>query len=116
MNSSYEAHNARLSHIAGNGRTGAWSPSALDLGQWIEVDLGNITAVTKIATQGRQEALQWVTEFKVSYSFDGGYFKFCRQAPNNTFDQVRCENQPKSTVVTQSFLNQNTERANKTSP
>ena len=75
------------------------------------MDLGNIFAVTKIATQGRQEALQWVTEFKVSYSFDGGYFKFCQQAPNNTFDQVRCEDKPKSAMVAPKYY-----RANKTSP
>ena len=59
------------------------------------MDLGDVVAVTKIATQGLQEAPQWVTEFKVSYSFDGGYFKFCQQAPNNTFDQVRCADNTK---------------------
>ena len=75
--------------MAGNGTAGAWSPLSLDSGQWIQVDLGNITMVTKIATQGRQDAAQWVTEYKVSYSLDGGYFKFCQQAPNNSFDQVR---------------------------
>ena len=56
------------------------------------MDLGNITMVTKIATQGRQTADEWVTEYKVSYSFDGGHFKFYQQqVSNNSFDQkVRC--------------------------
>ena len=51
------------------------------------MDLGNITMVTKIATQGRQRALEWVTEYKVSYSFDGGFYKFQQQGSNNSFDQ-----------------------------
>lgn len=51
------------------------------------MDLGNITMVTKIATQGRQRALEWVKEYKVSYSFDGGFYKFHKQASNNSFDQ-----------------------------
>jgi len=40
------------------------------------VDLGDITIVTKIGTQGRAEVYEWVTEYKVSYSYDGGYFEF----------------------------------------
>ena len=45
------------------------------------MDLGDITKVTKIGTQGRQEAAQWVTEYKVSYSLDGGLFHFYRHDP-----------------------------------
>ena len=74
--------------MAGNGERGAWSPSSWELGQWIQVDLGNITVVTKIATQGRQRAQEWVSQYKVSYSFDGGYFMF-QQASDNSSDQVR---------------------------
>ena len=32
--------------------------------------------VTKIGTQGRYHVSQWVTEYMVSYSIDGGYFQF----------------------------------------
>jgi len=70
------ATNARLNHRTGNGKTGAWSTLFLEQGQWIQVDLGDITKVTKIATQGRAELYEWVTEYKVSYSYDGGYFAF----------------------------------------
>jgi len=89
---------ARLNQIAG-----AWQPSRLDLGQWIQVDLGEITMVTKIANQGRQGGNTWVSEYKVSYSFGGGYFKFYRRASNISFDQVGCEyyNGRASLVVTQ---------------
>jgi len=70
------ATNARLNHRPGNGKAGAWSTLFLEQGQWIQVDLGDITKVTKIGTQGRGEVYEWVTEYKVSYSNDGGYFEF----------------------------------------
>ena len=36
--------------------------------------------MTKVGTQGRQETGQWVTEYTVSYSLDGGFYKFFKQA------------------------------------
>ena len=47
--------------------------------------------VTMIATQGQQNVALWVNEYKVSYSFDGGYFTFFQRAPNNSFHQVSCK-------------------------
>ena len=35
-----------------------------------------VAKVTKIGTQGRYHVSQWVTEYIVSYSIDGGYFHF----------------------------------------
>ena len=40
------------------------------------MDLGDITKVTKIGTQGWREFNEYVTQYKVSYSYDGGYFEF----------------------------------------
>ena len=76
-------HQARLNQIEGS-----WIPQTADLGQWIQVDLGNISMVTKIATQGSHEEADWVTEYMVSYSFDGGNFHFYRPASNTSFDKV----------------------------
>ena len=59
-----------------------------DLGQWIQVDLDNIAMVTKIATQGSYMWAFWVTEYTVSYSLDGGYFRVYRPVPYNRFDEV----------------------------
>jgi len=70
------ATNARLNHRSGNGKTSAWSTLSLDQGQWIQVDLGDIAKVTKIGTQGWREFNEYVTQYKVSYSYDGGYFEF----------------------------------------
>ncbi|KAL9955705.1 hypothetical protein ACROYT_G037065 [Oculina patagonica] len=103
FNSATGASNARLHYVPKSSERGAWSPSSLELGQWIQVDLGNITMVTKIATQGRKSALEWVTEYEVSYSFDGGYYKFYRQALNNSFDQVFQGNTDDNSVVINTF-------------
>ncbi|KAL9955698.1 hypothetical protein ACROYT_G037058 [Oculina patagonica] len=103
-NSATGASNARLHYIAHSGERGAWSPSSWEQGQWIQVDLGNITMVTKIATQGRKGAREWVTEYKVSYSFDGGYYKFYQQASNNSSDkQVFQGNRDDNSVVINTF-------------
>ena len=71
----YGAPNARPNHIPRNSKTGEWSTLFLEQGQWIQVDLGDIAKVTKIESQ-RGELYEWVTEYKVSYSYDGGYFAF----------------------------------------
>ena len=75
------ATNARLNHVAGFDKYGAWSTLNMEQGQWIQVDLGEITKVTKIGTRGRSDESEWVTKYKVSYSFDGGYFEFYKHDP-----------------------------------
>ncbi|CAH3022884.1 unnamed protein product [Porites evermanni] len=65
---------ARL-HIRKQGRyIGAWASRPNNHNQWLMVDLGIPTEVTGIATQGRQDAAQWVTAFWVYYSLDGMHF------------------------------------------
>lgn len=62
---------ARL-HIARQGRyIGSWSARHNNHNQWLKIDLGRTTRVTGIATQGRQDADQWVTAYYVYYSQDG---------------------------------------------
>ena len=75
----YAASQGRLnkptSYIAG----------ANNKGQWVQVDFGSgkVAKVTKIGTQGRYHVSQWVTEYMVSYSIDGGYFQFQLHNPTN---------------------------------
>lgn len=54
--------------------TGGWVSLYIDLGQWIQVDLGNITKITGVATQGHHELFRWVTDYYLSYSVNGGPF------------------------------------------
>ena len=53
---------------------GGWASKHADVGQWLQIDLGKITKVTRIATQGRYDANWWVTKYSLTYS-DGGQFK-----------------------------------------
>lgn len=65
---------ARL-HIAKQGRyIGSWASRHNNHNQWLKIDLGRSTKVTGIATQGRQDADQWVTAYYVYYSLDGVHF------------------------------------------
>ncbi|XP_020605733.1 lactadherin-like [Orbicella faveolata] len=66
---------ARLNIPVGWGKARAWSAKTNDLGQWIQVNLRELTRVTKVAIQGRQDVAQWVTAFKLSYSLDGKHFE-----------------------------------------
>ena len=60
---------------------GAWSSLTIDLNQWLQVDLGKITPVTHVATQGRNSwsPLQMVTKYKLQFSDDGASFLFYKR-------------------------------------
>ncbi|KAL9978634.1 hypothetical protein ACROYT_G016171 [Oculina patagonica] len=58
----------RLNLVASSGKAGAWCVKTRDAHQWLQIDLGKGTTVTKVATQGRQDANQWVTSYSISYS------------------------------------------------
>ena len=65
---------ARLDTVKSGSFGGAWIPKTRDMGQWIQVDLGQITKITRIATQGRQDAAQWMKSYSITYSLEGGPF------------------------------------------
>lgn len=79
-------------HKPGNGRLhfqkvpsplryGAWATLGGHYlqGSWWQVDFGSWTKVTIIATQGRQDAAQWVKKYRVSYSYDGLFFRYYKE-------------------------------------
>ena len=70
----YGPERARLDSAKSGSYAGAWIPKNQDIGQWIQVDLGKITKITRIATQGRQDAGQWVKSYSLTYSVEGGPF------------------------------------------
>ena len=61
--------------------SGAWSSLTKDLNQWLQVDLGKITPVTHVATQGRNSVspAQMVTKYKLQFSDDGASFLFYKR-------------------------------------
>lgn len=74
-NQYFGAVRSRLNENQDGSYYGGWASKHADVGQWLQIDLGKITKVTRIATRGRYDANWWVTKYKLSYS-DGGKFQF----------------------------------------
>ena len=64
----------RLNLVASSGYVGSWCTKSNNNKQWLQIDLGTPTTVTKVATQGRQDYNQWVTSYSLSYSLTGSYW------------------------------------------
>jgi len=62
---------ARLNVLSDGKHVGAWCPKVKSTNQWLQIDLGAITAVTKVATQGRYNSEDRVRTYTLSYSVDG---------------------------------------------
>ena len=73
-NQYYSPARARLHTIKEGSYGGAWLTKKNDLGQWIQVDLGKVFKITRLATQGRQDGNNWVRSYSISYSVEGGPF------------------------------------------
>ena len=59
-------------HFTARGRyQGAWSSRHNNHNQYFQVNFRRPTKITAVATQGRQNANQWVTQYRLSYSQDG---------------------------------------------
>ena len=77
---------ARLNTRESNSGGGAWASLTVDLDQWLQIDLGKITPVTHVATQGRNNFSggQWVTKYKLQFSNDGASFLFYKREGEST--------------------------------
>ena len=67
--------NGRLHFQARTGKYGAWAVSKNNEFQYFEVNFGDWTRVTKIATQGRQDGGWWTKSYSLAYSYDGVFFE-----------------------------------------
>ena len=65
---------ARLNKRTDSKGSGGWAAKENNDSQWLQIDLGELVRVTKVATQGRQDAGHWVTQFSLSYSLDGTHW------------------------------------------
>ena len=84
LDGNHSAAQARLHFKADGNKAGVWSALTNDLNQWLQVDLGSYTRVTRVATQGRNGYDQWVTKYKLQYSDDGITFQVYREARSST--------------------------------
>ena len=67
----YGPARSRLNILSDSKGYGSWEAKANDGKQWLQIDFGELVQVTKVATQGRQDAGHWVTKYTLSYSLDG---------------------------------------------
>ncbi|XP_030298808.1 contactin-associated protein-like 4 isoform X2 [Sparus aurata] len=58
---------------------GGWSPLSSDGYQWLEVDLGERTHITAVATQGRYGSSDWLTAYLLMFSDTGHNWRQYRQ-------------------------------------
>uniref|UniRef100_A0A8C3A515 Contactin associated protein like 3 n=1 Tax=Cyclopterus lumpus TaxID=8103 RepID=A0A8C3A515_CYCLU len=58
---------------------GGWSPLTSDRYQWLEVDLGERTKITAVATQGRYGSSDWLTSYLLMFSDTGHNWKQYKQ-------------------------------------
>ncbi|CAH3154073.1 unnamed protein product [Pocillopora meandrina] len=99
-NDNLAARNARL-HFKGSEnpiRRAGWVAGVKNIKQWLQVDLEQTTRVIGIATQGRRDWDQWVTEYKLQYGDDGLFFRVYKRN-GDISDTVFPGNKDRDTVV-----------------
>ena len=73
-NEDHAANQGRLNFQKTARKSGCWSAETNNVNQWLQVDLGQITKITRVATQGRHGVDQWVTSYQLQYRGDGVNF------------------------------------------
>ncbi|XP_032371956.1 contactin-associated protein-like 5 [Etheostoma spectabile] len=68
----HAAYNAKLNRRDG---AGGWSPMVTDQEPWLQVDLREQMEVTAVATQGRYDSWDWVSNYLLLYSDTGRAWK-----------------------------------------
>ena len=84
LDDSHSPKQARLHTRSDQSNYGGWSALRDDFDQWLQVDLGSYTTVTRVATQGRNGVNEWVTKYRIQYSYAGKTFQFYRKADNSS--------------------------------
>ena len=84
LDANHATSKGRLQFQAASKNGGSWSALTNDINQWLQVDLGNQeTMVSRVATQGSNAKSQWVTKYKLQYSYDGFKFQYYSEPVQN---------------------------------
>ncbi|XP_052773067.1 uncharacterized protein LOC128211948 isoform X3 [Mya arenaria] len=75
---------------------GAWVAGTVDADQWVAVDMGVPYKFTAVQIQGRSDADEWVTSFRIQYYANGTWHTY--KDVNNV--EVFAGNSDRTTVVT----------------
>ena len=84
LDDNHSASQARLHFQADGDKVGGWSALTNDHNQWLQVDFGSYTKVTRLATQGMNGSDQWVTRYMLQYSDDGITFHLYKEATSSS--------------------------------
>eukprot|EP00076_Gallus_gallus_P049548 XP_428089.4 contactin-associated protein-like 4 [Gallus gallus] len=76
LSSSHSPGFAKLNRREG---AGGWSPLVSNKYQWLQIDLGERTEITAVATQGGYGSSDWVTNYLLMFSDSGRNWKQYRQ-------------------------------------
>uniref|UniRef100_A0A8B9GJH8 Contactin-associated protein-like 4 n=1 Tax=Amazona collaria TaxID=241587 RepID=A0A8B9GJH8_9PSIT len=76
LSSSHSPGFAKLNRREG---AGGWSPLVSNKYQWLQIDLGERTEITAVATQGGYGSSDWVTSYLLMFSDSGRNWKQYRQ-------------------------------------
>lgn len=87
------AIHGRLRYKPEHPKAGAWAADLpLDHNQWLQIDLrSRQTKVTRVATQGRFDYHQWVTNYKLQYGNDEDSLHYFKEQGQRA-DKVRLHN------------------------
>ncbi|XP_078656162.1 lactadherin-like [Branchiostoma floridae x Branchiostoma belcheri] len=91
----HESYRGRLNKVTG---AGAWAVRTNTIGEWLQVDLGEMETVTGTIIQGRYSLDQWVTSYKLQYSVDG--LSWITYARRDGSEEVFPGNTDRNTPVT----------------
>ncbi|XP_068721032.1 uncharacterized protein [Montipora capricornis] len=95
----HAAIQGRLNFQKSGIKQGAWSSRNNDKNQWLQIDLRqSYTKVTAVASQGRNQASQWVTKYKLQYSNDGVTFRYYKEQ-GRTVDKEFIANTDRDTII-----------------
>jgi len=76
---------ARLHRTKRGPYIGSWASRHNNHNQWLQIDFRRAMKITGIATQGRQDAVQWVTAYYIYYGYDGVFFSAVKYWWNYAF-------------------------------
>ncbi|XP_033113001.1 lactadherin-like [Anneissia japonica] len=100
----YGAYRGRLNTAADGNLKGAWSAKSNDSDPWIQAELGSLSKVTEVMTQGREDASEWVTSYEVLYIINGEQFEKIMNA-NGQFECGNKVNNGGAVVIWDHYIN-----------
>ncbi|XP_078353422.1 uncharacterized protein LOC144638115 isoform X2 [Oculina patagonica] len=100
----HAASRGRLNMQKEGTKRGGWVSRHRNVNQYLQVDLGIVNTVMKVASQGRADYPQMVTKYKLEYSLDGTTFQAYRET-GQVEDKIFDGNNDQNTIVTHEITN-----------